>query len=170
MISRQKMTSTPNDSVLSRFIERSTECPNSPAIFVGDRLYTYAELNGLGSAVHALLQANHVKREDRIGVFTENSIYTYASILGILSCGACYVPLNYENPIERNRNIIAEADINLVLYAEKEYEARELSVSTGAKCRPITSELAGPGPIVSVDQTETDLCYLLFTSGTTGKP
>ena len=170
MISRQKMRSTPADSVLSRFIERSTERPNSPAIFIGDRLYTYAELNSLSSAVHALLQANHVKRGDRVGILTENNIYTYASVLGILSCGACYVPLNYENPIERNREIAAEADINLVLYAEKEYEARQLSVSTGANCRRITNELAGPGPIVSVDQTETDLCYLLFTSGTTGKP
>src|SRR5215468_753947 len=142
MISRQKMTSTTTDSVLSRFIERSTECPNSPAIFVGDRLYTYAELNGLRSAVHALLQANHVKRGDRVGIFTENSIYTYASVLGILSCGACYVPLNYENPIERNREIVADADIDLVLYAEQEYEARELSVSTGAKCRLVNNELA----------------------------
>ena len=123
MISRQKMKSTPADSVLSRFIERSTERPNSPAIFIGDRLYTYAELNSLSSAVHALLQANHVKRGDRVGILTENNIYTYASVLGILSCGACYVPLNYENPIERNREIAAEADINLVLYAEKEYEA-----------------------------------------------
>src|SRR5215831_9304385 len=159
MISRQKMTSTPNDSVLSRFIERSTECPNSPAIFVGDRLYTYAELNGLGSAVHALLQANHVKRGDRIGIFTENSIYTYASILGVLSCGSCYVPLNYENPIERNRNIISEAGIDLILYAEQEFQARELSASTRAECRQINNELAIPRPRLDpVDQTETDLC------------
>src|SRR5215468_6594865 len=107
MISRQKISSTPGGSVLSRFIQYSTESPNSPAIFVDDRLYTYAELNGLSSAVHALLQANHVKRGDRVGILTENSIYTYASVLGILSCGACYVPLNYENPIERNREIVA---------------------------------------------------------------
>src|SRR5215471_19251911 len=172
MISRQKMRSTPADSVLSRFIERSTERPNSPAIFIGDRLYTYAELNSLSSAVHALLQANHVKRGDRVGILTENNIYTYASVLGILSCGACYVPLNYENPIERNRNIISDADIDLVLYAERQYEARELSVSTRAECRQINNELAAalPTGLDTVDQTETDLCYILFTSGTTGKP
>jgi amino acid adenylation domain-containing protein len=172
MISNQKMTSTSGDSILSRFIERSTERPNSPAIFVGDRLYTYGELNGISSAVHALLRANHVRRGDRVGIFTENSIYTYASILGIMSCGACYVPLDYENPIERNRSIIADADIKVVLYAEKEYEARELSVSTGVECRQINDQVAAahPSPLHAVDQSETDLCYLLFTSGTTGKP
>src|SRR5215467_10841013 len=171
MISSQKMTSTPGNSVLSRFIERSTEHPNSPAIFVGDRLYTYAELNGFSSAVHALLQANHVKRGDRVGIFTENNIYTYASLLGILSCGACYVPLNYDNPVERNMEIIADAGIKVLLYTEKEDKARELSASPGTECRPLNNRVTpNPDKLDPVDQTDGDLCYLLFTSGTTGRP
>ena len=66
------------------------------------RSYTYGELNGLCSAMCALLKAHDIKKGDRVGIFTENNIYTYASVLGILSCGACYVPLNYDNPVERN--------------------------------------------------------------------
>jgi amino acid adenylation domain-containing protein len=158
-------------SILSRFIECSTQLPDYPAIFVDDRSYTYSELYGLCSAMHTLLKAHSIKKGDRVGVFTENSIYTYASLLGILSCGACYVPLNYDNPVERNRDIIADAGIKVLLYTEKEEKARELSVSLGTGCRPLNNRVTpNPDTLAPVDQVHGDLCYLLFTSGTTGKP
>ena len=141
MMGHQNRTSTMGTFVLSRFIECSTQSPDNPAIFVDDRSYTYGELNGLCSAMCALLKAHDIKKGDRVGIFTENNIYTYASVLGILSCGACYVPLNYDNPVERNRGIIADAGIKVLLYTEKEDKARELSVSPGTECRPLKTEL-----------------------------
>ena len=167
----QNRTSTMGTSILSRFIECSTQFPDNPAIFVDDTSYTYGELNGLCSAMCALLKAHGIKKGDRVGIFTENNIYTYASLLGILSCGACYVPLNYDNPVERNRGIIADAGIKVLLYTEKEDKARELSLSPGTECRPLNNRVTpNPGKLDPVDQMHGDLCYLLFTSGTTGKP
>ena len=158
-------------SVLSRFVGCSTQFPDNPAIFVDDRSYTYGEFNGLCSAMCALLKAHGIKKGDRVGIFTENNIYTYASVLGMLSCGACYVPLNYDNPVERNRGIIADAGIKVLLFTEKEDKARELSVSPGTECRPLNNRVTpNPGKLAPVDQMHSDLCYLLFTSGTTGKP
>jgi len=158
-------------SVLSRFIECSAQFPDNPAIFVDDRSYTYGELNGLCSAVCGLLKVHDIKKGDRVGIFTETNIYTYASVLGILSCGACYVPLNPDNPIERNAGIIADAGIKVLLYTEKEDKARELSVFPGTECRPLKNRVTpNPGKLNPVEQMHGDLCYLLFTSGTTGKP
>jgi D-alanine--poly(phosphoribitol) ligase subunit 1 len=171
MIGDQNRTSTMGTSILSRFIECSTQWPDHPAVFVDDKSHTYSELNGLCSAVCTLLKAHDVKKGDRVGIFTENTVYTYASLLGILSCGACYVPLNYDNPIERNLGIIAEAGIKVLLYTEKEDKARELSVSPGMECRPLHNRVTpNPGTLALVDHRPGDLCYLLFTSGTTGKP
>ena len=167
----QNRTSTMGTSILARFIECSTQFPDNPAIFVDDRSYTYGELNGLCSAMCDLLKAHGIKKGDRIGIFTENNIYAYASLLGILSCGACYVPLNYDNPVERNMGIIADAGIKVLLYTEKEDKARELSISPGTECRPLNNRVTpNPGKLDPVDQMHADLCYLLFTSGTTGKP
>ena len=167
----QSRASTTGTSILSRFIECSKQFPDNPAIFVDDRSYTYGEFNGLCLAMCSLLKSYGVKKGDRVGVFTEDNIYTYASLLGILSCGACYVPLNYTNPAERNMGIIADAGIKVLLYTEKEEEARELTVSPGTECRPLHNRVTpNPGKLDPVDQMPGDLCYLLFTSGTTGKP
>src|SRR5262249_54107676 len=134
MMGDENRTSTMGTSILSRFIACSTQWPHNPAIVVDDRSYTYGELNGLCSAMGALLKAHDVKKGDRVGIFTENNIYTYASLLGILSCGACYVPLDYHNPVERNMGIIADAGIKVLLYTEQEEKACELSVSPGTAC------------------------------------
>ncbi len=158
-------------SILSRFVERATQCPDNPAIFIDDRAYTYRELSGFCSAVRALLEARGIEKGDRVGILTENNIYTYASILGILSSGACYVPLNHDNPIERNRAIVADAGIKLLLYSENEDKAREMSVSPCAECQPVQNRVNPCADVLDpVEQTDADLCYLLFTSGTTGKP
>jgi D-alanine--poly(phosphoribitol) ligase subunit 1 len=171
MMGEQNRTTTGGTSILARFVRCSTQWPNNPAIVIDNRSYTYGELNNLCSGMCGILKAHDIKKGDRVGIFTEPNIYTYASLLAILSCGACYVPLNYDNPVERNMDVIAEAGIKVILYTDKEDKARELSVSRGTECWPVRSrETRNPGTLDPVEQTQGDLCYLLFTSGTTGKP
>jgi amino acid adenylation domain-containing protein len=171
MMGDQNRISTRRTSILSRFIQCSTQFRDNPAIVVDDRSYTYGEFNGLCSAMCALFKAHDIKKGDRVGIFIEDNIYTYASLVGILSCGACYVPLNYHNPIERNMGIIADAGIKVLLYTDKEEKARELCASPGTECRPLSNRvIPDTGKLDPVEQMNGDLCYLLFTSGTTGKP
>ncbi len=157
-------------SILDRFVEHSDRLPNDPAILIDGRSYTYGELSHLSSAICGLLTAHGVGKGDRVGIFTENTVNTYASLLAIWGCGACYVPLNPENPVERNLGIIGDAGIDVLLYTEKEEKAREL-VTPGRPCRAVSTRVSpARGKLEPVEQGAGDLCYLLFTSGTTGKP
>jgi len=158
-------------SILSRFRAYATRNPDRPAIFVDDRFYTYGEFGGLCAATSGLLKAHDVQPGDRVGILAENNVYTYASLLGILSCGAGYVPLNPHNPVERNRGIIADAGIKVLLYTDQEGTTRELSGPSGTGCHPLNNRVTpSSGSLDPVDQMHDDLCYLLFTSGTTGRP
>jgi D-alanine--poly(phosphoribitol) ligase subunit 1 len=157
-------------SILSRFIQCSTRLADHRAIHVDDRSYSYGEFAGLCAAVAALLDRHGVQRGDRVGILAENSVYTYASLLGILSVGACYVPLSPHNPMERNHAIITDAGIGLLLHTEHEDETRALA-GTGTPCRALSNRVtASTHAFTAVDQAPDDPCYLLFTSGTTGKP
>jgi amino acid adenylation domain-containing protein len=158
--------------ILARFIDHSTHYGNSPALFVDGQSHTYRELGGLGAAIGTVLQRHGVRRGDRIGLFAEGTIQTYASILGIFSCAACYVPLKADNPVARNRDILADAGIRVLLYADCEEAVRALASSPDTQCEAIhTREIAAhEGPLQSVSHRPDDLCYLLFTSGSTGKP
>ncbi|MDF0643626.1 MAG: AMP-binding protein [Nitrospira sp.] len=166
-----KRTSGKERSVLSRFAGCSARFPNDPALCVGDRSYTYREVTGLSLCISTLLKSHGIRRGDRIGVLMEDNVFTYASLLGILSCGACYVPLNPHAPVDRNVGIIADAGIKLLLFGDKEDTARELCGPFGTECRPLNNRVnPAPGRLDPVDQMQEDPCYLLFTSGTTGKP
>jgi amino acid adenylation domain-containing protein len=158
-------------SILSRFRACAARNPDSPAIFVDGRSYSYGEFSGLCAATSGLLRVHDVRRGDRVGILAENNVYTYASLLGILACGAGYVPLNPHNPAERNRGIIADAGIKVLLYTDQEETARELSGPSRTGCHPLNNRVTPSSESLDpVDQTHGDLCYLLFTSGTTGKP
>src|SRR6266498_2396240 len=92
-------------SILDRFVEHSTHFQDTLAIFINDRSYSYGELSNFCSALCALLNAHGIRKGDRVGVLTENTIYTYASLLGLWACGACYVPLNPENPDRKSTRL-----------------------------------------------------------------
>jgi len=159
-------------SILSRFIDHAAQHADRSAVVVGERAYTYGDLSRLSAAIAAVLERQGVQRGDRVGFFAESTIHTYASILAILSRGAAYVPLRTDSPVARNREIVCDAGIRVVLYADAEHDARALAAAPDTNCHAVPTRDIAPnaGPLKAVSQSPADLCYLLFTSGSTGRP
>lgn len=133
------------------------------AFCINEKFYTYAELAQQISNIRHALQALSL-RGTNIGLVANDDFQTYASILAIWFEGLAYVPLHPNQPLERNQEIIAQAQIFVVVdsVGNKKFS----SVAT-----IYTEKLKFKGYLLEPVLTgENSLAYILFTSGSTGKP
>jgi D-alanine--poly(phosphoribitol) ligase subunit 1 len=143
--------------------------PERLALAAADGSCTYRELEGLVGGIAAELRARGAG--PRIGVLTGDDLGTYAAILAVLANGAAYVPLNRKNPPDRNRGIVAQAGLDLVVATRP---TGALDALQAALARPLdvlhVADIAKRTPVAWASPAADALAYLFFTSGTTGVP
>lgn len=136
------------------------------ALVCGGDAWTFQELDTRANAVAARLSELGVKRGDLVGLFGERRLETLAGLMGILRCGAAYVPLDPAFPSERLEIIVRDTDLRVVagwsgqqrlLKSDAEFLALDQSLP----------EAAGFVPAVSHPE---DRVYVIYTSGSTGQP
>lgn len=159
------------------------------ATFRTERL-AYGELNELSDRLATVLRSQGIRRGDRVGIFINKSLPSLVSIQGILKTGAAYVPLDPGAPPERLAYIIGNCGIRCLLTSTRnaakiaeifpaENPLRLVVLTDGDGEQP--SGL--PLPVVNWEQVrttevsaapetaiDTDLAYILYTSGSTGLP
>lgn len=159
-------------TVLSRIAASAEIHAERPAIFAKGECHTYNELIAAARGIRACLVESGCISGSRVAVVTGDDFRTYASLLAIWSAGAAYVPLNVNNPVDRNEQILKDADSGLILTSRPQSEwGSHLPAGLGPDRIVQTTEIApdeGPLPVPRVDPD--DLAYLFFTSGSTGKP
>ena len=153
---------------------------------------TYSELNRQADLLANLLIKQGVKEEDNVGLFLERSIPMLVGILGILKAGATYVPQDARiTPEKKLEEIISSARIKVILtlshLAEKipvvsnqtvlsidQLKTLQPNSSEGnhlALIKPRTGHHSGHiGSRTNEERNSSRNCFILFTSGTTGKP
>ena len=76
---------------------------------------SYAELDARANAVAQRLRARGAGRGSRVGLCLERGADMLAAMLGILKCGAAYVPLDPDFPPERLRYMAQDAELALLV-------------------------------------------------------
>lgn len=151
--------------------------PNNIAVINASGALTYREMAIRVGDVAGHLQ-QRMARQGHVGICLPKGIDQVIAVLAVLSIGAVYVPLDITAPPERLQQLIAQADIG-VLISDHEISANCDTVNiniTGGFPSPFTpsvftSSAAAPSifaPSIFVQPDEP--AYLIFTSGSTGVP
>ena len=150
-------------NIIQRFAIKASEFDVHPAFCINDRFYTYREFWNLISKIRTLLKQLDLS-EPKIGLVVNDDLETYASIFAIWMEGMAYVPLHPKHPIERNLDIVEQANLKKVLDSSQDTEYKNSLVVNTSDCDSL--ELTTDILHISDDS----LAYILFTSGSTGKP
>lgn len=159
---------TPERQAVRQYLSALSATP-SQAIEIAD----YRRLGQRWQFVEGRL---HSVRAQRIGILCQKKLECYAAVLGVLSTGNCFVPLNPNFPVSRLAEMIQLAEINLVFLSTAEYDLGQQLLRQVAGLELIVVEgsaldLIEPGePWLTADTDSDASAYVIFTSGSTGKP
>ncbi|HEX5121119.1 MAG TPA: AMP-binding protein [Pseudonocardiaceae bacterium] len=149
--------------------------PDGTALVAPGGSRTFRELDAVAGALAATIRTRLGRRPARIAVFGERTAGTFEAYLAALYTGATVVPLSPEMPVERNIAIASGAGIDVLLYATTERATNAIEVGEAALGLPgvlvfDTATEPSDGYLREQGLASTDVAYLVFTSGSSGRP
>jgi len=140
------------------------------AFFIDGIGYTYKQFAEITSKIRSVLENEHRASEEVIGVIESNDIETYCSIYACLFAGKAFVPINPENPLDRNLDILQQTEIKTVLSAQSNDKITAISIKSGVNII-YAKDLPNTEINLSINNSaDSKIAYILFTSGSTGVP
>jgi len=135
------------------------------AFYIDGTYYTYQQFAEHVSAIRCVV---HTWQSDEkvVAIAIHDSIDTYASIFALWMEGKAYVPLHPNQPVERNKNIIAQVEAKHVLDSEMNKAYADVCQVVYTATLEYTQDYLDNW----AEATDDDLAYILFTSGSTGVP
>lgn len=152
------------DTIYSLFEDVVRNRKNETAIIENNRMLTFGDLSDLVDLIAECFPASI----SSVGIVMNHRAEMIASMLAVRKCGARYVPAEPNYPIGRIRYMMEEAEIDFIL-TEKEHEDK----LKGFPLRFVDCEICGVEVPAVKKRT---VCapempaYVLYTSGTTGRP
>lgn len=166
-------TNTPYEHDLcihQKFEQQVSKNPDLPALLGKKQSISYKELNDHSNRIANYLIKRGVKVEDKIGICIDRSLEMMISIFGTLKAGAAYLPLSPDNPTERLRSIISDANPKIIFSAKESAinipEESEIVFIDDILQKPLSENSSNP----DVKMSSHNLAYVLYTSGSTGMP
>ena len=158
-------------AVHTRFEQMAERFAERIALSCDGAQWSYRELNVRANQIAHALIAKGVQVGDFVGLAMERSLDLMAGILGILKAGAAYVPLDPHFPSERLAFILEDSQAQLLLtHAAAGDVLTNFNGTTLALERDVDFIAAQPTSNASRHVPVDSTIYVLYTSGTTGRP
>lgn len=144
-------------SIVQLFEEQAAANPKKTAVIFEENNLTYAALNKLADQfAHYLSDVHHVSIENVVGVKLQRDEWMMVVILGILKCGAAYLPVDLKSPEDRIDYILNDSGCAVVV-DEKMLNDFKAQMERYSSIPPLNIQ-------------PENLAYVIYTSGTTGLP
>ncbi len=159
----------PGDLLHEIVARRAAERPHAEAVVDGRRRLSYGELASYANRIGRFLRGAGVRPGQLVGVVMEKGWEQYAAVYGILTSGAAYLPVDAGVPAQRLARLLRRGEVRHVL--TQSALAAELDWPDGVTVHAVDRdfEAGDDSPLPSV-QRQTDLAYVIWTSGSTGDP
>ncbi|QRY60949.1 amino acid adenylation domain-containing protein [Gordonia sp. PDNC005] len=170
---------SPREARIERLVARiALEAPNRVALAMGEDRRTYADLVGAANRVARLLGDAGVRCGDRVAILSPRSPDLVVMILGVLTAGATYVPVDPTYPQARIAYLLTDSEPSALLVSDLDVLDADVSdVPTIVLNSPETAaDLArlSDAPLSAADLPGApgpgDSAYMIYTSGSTGAP
>ena len=156
-----------NAIISAGFLNWLKKTPHSTALFVSGKGYTYDELFQRSFAVYQKIK--HLN-DEIIGVQCADNIESYAQILAVSFLGAAYLPLNSKFPIERISKICEDAELKHVICFNDDFKQVLSDKITIIYFDNSYSKQIHQADEIDDSISNSEISYLLYTSGSTGEP
>jgi len=149
------------------FGDQAKQTPDLPALLYESDVLTYRELDERSNQMAHVLRAHGVGSEDRVGIRTVRSTELVIAILAVLKAGGAFVPIDPEYPEDRQRFMIDDSGMKVLLASGSLAEIRFAGITIDLN--DVAIDAANRLPLPSTSELN-HLAYVIYTSGTTGRP
>ncbi|MEU9343312.1 amino acid adenylation domain-containing protein [Streptomyces sp. NPDC048278] len=173
MILAGKRVALPSTPVVhNRFEAHARAAPDAVAAVCAGRRVTYGELDAQANRFARFLIGRGYGRGAKVGVCLDYSIDMVVAVLGTLKAGAAYVPFDPSYPAGRLRVLLGQVPgLGLIVASPATAGLVGSASAEVVGFEELSGRLAGLSTAApDVPVTGDDVCYAVFTSGSTGMP
>jgi amino acid adenylation domain-containing protein len=164
------LSEQPWQPLIALFEEKVSQCPDHPAVKVGEKSLTYNALNRLANRIAHAIIAERGLRQEPVALMLEQ-IPAIVGILATLKSGKFYVPIDPDYPEARIRYILEDSGAELLIVGDSGVSSARQSVGESFPILNIDGICEGfheenPQQYAAPEYP----AAILYTSGSTGQP
>ncbi|MEV7725058.1 amino acid adenylation domain-containing protein [Streptomyces sp. NPDC087917] len=143
------------------------------AVVSRERELSFGELRAEAMRVAARLAERGIGPESVVALCLPRGADLVAALIGTLTAGAAYLPVDPKLPAERRRYLVEDAGADLVVTADATTApptAGAPHLSVADLVAPGSGSTSGESTYAPVAVSDDTLAYVIYTSGSTGRP
>jgi long-chain acyl-CoA synthetase len=155
------------------FRQRALLAPRRNFVKFNGKKYSYRDMDRLMDVFASYLLDNGVQRGERVAILSHNCALYVAAYFGIIRAGAIVLPLNNLLAHEEVDYILKDAGVRFCFYNPGCSGTVEKVAPAPGRTFVLLSEAAATipsHPVPLLHHGVNDVCTILYTSGTTGRP